>query len=72
MASAFFMNKISNGMKDKLTAIRINLITLLRKIEKLECAEKINYELIRKVDEINKKLGDVEALIQEIEANEEM
>ena len=59
-------------MKDKLTSLRVNLISLLRKIEKLECSEQINYELIRKVDEINKKLGDVEALIQEIETLEEL
>lgn len=59
-------------MKDKLTSIRVNLIYLLRKIENLECSEQINYELIRKVDEINKKLGEVESLIQEIVAIEEM
>lgn len=55
-----------------MTSIRVNLIYLLRKIENLECSEQINYELIRKVDEINKKLGEVESLIQEIVAIEEM
>ena len=59
-------------MKVKLTSVRVNLITLLRKIEKLECSEEINYELIQKADEINKKLAEVENLIEEIEAMEEL
>lgn len=59
-------------MKEKLTSIRVNLISLLRKLEKLECSDEINYELLQKVDEINKKLVEVETLIQEIEAIEEL
>lgn len=55
-------------MNDKISAIKVNLITLIRKIEMLECYEEINYELFNKLDEINKKLAEVETLIEEIEA----
>lgn len=55
-------------MNDKISAIKVNLITLIRKIEMLECYEEINYELFNKLDEINKKIDDVESLIEEIEA----
>lgn len=55
-------------MKLKLTSVKVNLISLLRKIEKLECIEEINYELIQKLDEINKKLAETENLIEEIDA----
>ncbi len=54
-------------MADKLTSIKVNLISLLRKIEKLEHPEEINYELFQKMDEINKKLAEVENLVEEIE-----
>ncbi|QQS34774.1 MAG: hypothetical protein IPM56_10920 [Ignavibacteriales bacterium] len=56
-------------MKVKLTSIKVNLIALLRKIEKLECLDEVNCALSQRVDEINKRLGDVEKLIEEIEKN---
>ena len=59
-------------MHDKILSIKVNLITLSRKIEMLECYEEINYELLDKLDEINKKLAEVESLIEEIEAMVEM
>jgi hypothetical protein len=55
-------------MNDKITSIKVNLITLIKKIEMLECYEEINYELFNKLDQINKKLAEVETLIEEIEA----
>lgn len=59
-------------MKEKLTVIKVNLISLLRKIEKIECTEEINYELFQKVEEINKKLADIEAIIEELETISEL
>lgn len=59
-------------MHDKISAIKVNLITLIKKIEMLECYEEINYELFNKLDEINKKIDDVESLIVEIEAMVEL
>jgi hypothetical protein len=47
-------------------------MTLIKKIEMLECYEEINYEFFNKLDEINKKLAEVETLIEEIEAMVEL
>lgn len=55
-------------MKVKLTSVKVNLISILRKIEKLEYSEEINYELFQKVDEINNKLAEAENLVEEIVA----
>ena len=58
-------------MKDKLETIQTNLLILIRRIERLECSNEINYSSFQKLEKINEKLGEVEILIQELETMEE-
>jgi hypothetical protein len=55
-------------MKDKLVTIKANLLILIRRIEKVDCSEEINYNLFQKLEEINEKIGEIETLIKEMEA----
>ena len=59
-------------MKDKLEIIRANLIMLIKRIDEANYPEEVNYDLFWKLEEINEKLGEVELLIQEIDAMEEL
>ncbi|GJQ44123.1 MAG: hypothetical protein JETCAE03_36210 [Ignavibacteriaceae bacterium] len=54
-------------MKDKLETIKTNLIMLLGKIDEVKYPDEINYDLFLKLEEINKKLAEVEMLIQGLE-----
>ena len=59
-------------MKDKLETIKTNLIMLIKMIEEGQWADEVNYSSFQKLEKINEKLGEVEVLIQEIEAMEEL
>ena len=59
-------------MKEKLETIKINLNLLIKMIEEGQWADEVNYSSFQKLEEINEKLGEVEVLIQEMEAMEEL
>lgn len=54
-------------MKEKLETIETNLIMLIRKIEEIKCDKEVNYDLFRKLEEINEKIEEIEMLLQELE-----
>ena len=58
-------------MKDKLTAIRVNLISLLRRIEELDIA-RLDYNIIALIQKIELKIDELNDLIMQIEAREEL
>lgn len=55
-------------MKDKLAAIKVNLYNLIRRIESLEITEVVNYEILKKLNEIQEKIFQLSDLLEEIEA----
>ena len=59
-------------MKDKLETIKTNLLLLIKMIEEGQWSDEVNYSSFQKLEEINEKLGEVEILIREIEAKEEL
>ena len=59
-------------MKEKLETIKINLQLLITMIEDGQWPEEVNYSSFQKLEKINEKLGEVEMLIREIEAKEEL
>lgn len=59
-------------MKEKLETIKINLLLLLKMIEEGQWADEVNYSSFQKLEKINEKLGEVEVLIKELEADEEL
>lgn len=59
-------------MKEKLETIKINLLLLIKMIEEGQWADEVNYSSFQKLEKINEKLGEVEILIQQMEAMEEM
>lgn len=59
-------------LQEKLSAIKVNLILLLRKAEKLALPEAADYRLINKVNELHQKLAEIEMILEEIEVIEEM
>ncbi|MCH7973387.1 MAG: hypothetical protein IH949_05800 [Bacteroidetes bacterium] len=59
-------------MEDKIEAIKVNLIMLLKRIEEMRFDEQVNYEIEQKVNEINQKIYEIADLFEEIEAIEEL
>ncbi len=55
-------------MKDKLTSIKINLVLLLRRVEKFDPSEQVNYDVLKKLNEIQEKIFQLSDLLEEIEA----
>ncbi|MBL1123418.1 MAG: hypothetical protein D8M26_11050 [Ignavibacteriae bacterium] len=54
-------------MKEKLDTIESNLIKLIRKIEEIKCSEEVDYDAFWKLEKINKKIEEIEILLQELE-----
>jgi len=59
-------------MNDKLVTIKSNLLLLIKMIEEGRWSDEVNYSSFEKLEKINEKLGEVEVLIKEIEAMEEL
>ena len=55
-------------MKDRITAIKVNLTMLLRRIEKMNFSEQVNYELEQKLNETQLQIYKIGDLLEEIEA----
>lgn len=55
-------------MKDKLAAIKVNLYNLIRRIESAELTDVVNYEILKKLNEIQEKIFQLSDLLEEIEA----
>ena len=59
-------------MKDKLTAIKVNLNLLLNRINEMNIDNKVSYEIELKVNELSNKVYEMADLLEEIEALEEL
>lgn len=59
-------------VKDKITAVKVNLRILLTRIKAIKIPGEVNYEVEQKVNEINQKIYEIADLIEEIEAIEEL
>lgn len=55
-------------MQEKLKTIEYNLGILLRRIEKLELTDKLNYEIINIINKMNEKLYEISDLLERIES----
>jgi len=58
-------------MKDKLAAIKVNLYNLIRRIEMVEVTDVVNYEILKKLNEIQEKIFQLSDLLEEIETDQE-
>jgi len=58
-------------MSEKITAMKINLLFLIRRLEELIYQE-AKYEVDMKINSINQKIYEIADLIEEIEAIEEL
>ncbi len=59
-------------MDDKLKAIEINLRLLLNRVEEVNYPERVNYEVEKKVNEIQQKIYEAADILEEIETMEEL
>ena len=59
-------------MDDKLKAIEINLRLLLNRVEEVNYPEGVNYEVEKKVNEIQQKIYEAADILEEIETMEEL
>lgn len=59
---------IRNIMKDKIAAIGVNLLNIIRRIESLKSNNVVNYEILKKLNEIQEKIFQLSDLLEEIEA----
>ncbi|OQY72383.1 MAG: hypothetical protein B6D44_10175 [Ignavibacteriales bacterium UTCHB2] len=55
-------------MKDKIAAIGVNLLNIIRRIESLKSNNVVNYEILKKLNEIQEKIFQLSDLLEEIEA----
>lgn len=58
-------------MKDKLAAIKVNFYNLIRRIEMVEVTDVVNYDILKKLNEIQEKIFQISDLLEEIEADQE-
>ena len=56
-------------MKDNLTAIKMNLNLLIKRICDMKFSDIVNYKLEQMLNEINKKIYELANLIEELEEN---
>jgi len=59
-------------MKDKLTAVKVNLQIIIERIEAIKIPEHVNYEIDQKVNELSDKIYELADILEEIEAIEEL
>ena len=71
MASAFFMENSKKKMKDKIKAIETNLRILLKRFEGLQI-DKPDYGINAKLRKVELKVDEINDLLTEIEAMEEL
>jgi len=67
----FYLNKKECKVKDKLIAIKLNLRLLLNRIEKLKI-DKPDYEVNGKLQKAELKVDEINDIIEEIKALEEL
>ena len=54
-------------MEDKINAIKLNLRTMLRRVEQINQLNKVDYRLIQLIEQISNKIYDISELLEEIE-----
>ena len=59
-------------VKDKITAVKVNLRILLARIEAIKIPVQVNYEIEQKVKKLSDKIYEIADILEEIEAIEEL